>query len=327
MPELLSYSHEPETPLIRVEHLVKHFPLGRGTGKGNVVQAVSDVSFHIRRHETLGVVGESGCGKSTTGRLVLQLLKATSGAVFFEDRDLCRLSSEELRRVRLDMRMIFQDPFSSLDPRQTVERIIAEPMEIAGIDVKQRREIVRELLPTVGLADYHATRYPHEFSGGQRQRIGIARALVLNPKFIVCDEPVSALDVSVQAQILNLLKELQEKFSLTYMFISHDLAVVRHISDRVAVMYLGKLMELADKKELFMHPLHPYTLALLSAIPNSGKLGVKRILLDGALPSPADPPTGCRFHTRCWKATAECREVEPEWREVCSGHGIACHNV
>ena len=311
------------TPLVRVEHLVKAFPVSR-SGKGAAVQAVSDVSFSIAPHETLGLVGESGCGKSTTGRLLLHIIKPTSGRVIFAGQDLCAMDAETLRMARRDFRMIFQDPFSSLDPRMNVADLITEPMTIAGYSRGERHERARELLQVVGLADYHATRYPHEFSGGQRQRIGIARALVLNPRFIVCDEPVSALDVSVQAQILNLLKDLQQEFSLTYLFISHDLAVVHHISDRVAVMYLGKLVELAPRDKLFTTPLHPYTEALLSSIPEVGRTR-GRIVLSGEVPNPVSPPTGCRFHTRCWKSLPRCAQEVPAWNDMGDGHFVACH--
>lgn len=316
-------THCETMPLVRVEHLVKEFPVSR-SGKGAAVQAVSDVSFSVLPHETLGLVGESGCGKSTTGRLLLHILKPTSGQVFFAGQDLCAMDDAALRVARRDFRMIFQDPFSSLDPRMNVADLITEPMTIAGYSRGERHEQARNLLRVVGLADYHATRYPHEFSGGQRQRIGIARALVLNPRFIVCDEPVSALDVSVQAQILNLLKDLQEEYSLTYLFISHDLAVVHHISDRVAVMYLGKLVELAPKGSLFASPLHPYTEALLSSIPEVGRER-GRIVLTGEVPNPICPPDGCRFHTRCWKRLPLCEHEVPIWKDMGNGHFVACH--
>lgn len=313
-------------PLLRVERLCKDFPLARG-GKGAAVRAVSDVSFSILPWETLGLVGESGCGKSTTGRLLLRIIEPTSGRIFFQGKTLYPPGAgeeESLRILHRDFRMIFQDPFSSLNPRMSVEDLITEPMAIAGCGREERRGRARELLTMVGLAEYHATRYPHEFSGGQRQRIGIARALAMNPKFIVCDEPVSALDVSVQAQIVNLLKDLQEQLELTYLFISHDLSVVHHISDRVAVMYLGKLVEMGSKSDLFAGPLHPYTEALLSAIPDPSRQR-QRIVLTGELPSPVNPPSGCRFHTRCRKKMAVCEQEEPRWKEMGDGHGVACH--
>jgi oligopeptide transport system ATP-binding protein len=295
------------------------------------VQAVDKVSFDVYEGETLGLVGESGCGKSTTGRTILQLHRPTSGKVYFEDKDLTTLKGEDLRQMRGMMQIIFQDPYASLNPRMTVGNIIGEPLEVHGIgNAKERRDRVRELLRLVGLNPYFIQRYPHEFSGGQRQRIGVARALALNPSFIVCDEPISALDVSIQAQVVNLLEELQEKFSLTYLFIAHDLSMVRHIADRTAVMYLGKLVELADRDELYGNPLHPYTQALLSAVPIPDPVKEKkreRIILKGDVPSPAKPPSGCRFHTRCPLAIDVCKEVEPEWREVAPGHWAACHLV
>ena len=312
--------------LVRAEGLVKEFPVGRGE-KSGAVQAVAGIDFTVKRQETLGMVGESGCGKSTTGRLALRILDPTGGRVFFDGVDLCTLDAAALRAARRDFCMIFQDPFSSLDPRMSIAEIITEPMSIAGATKKERQERAKELLEVVGLAPYHATRFPHEFSGGQRQRIGIARALSTNPRFIVCDEPVSALDVSVQAQIVNLLKDLQESFALTYLFISHDLSVVRHISDRVVVLYLGKVMEEAPRDALFENPRHPYTQALLSAVPNSARLGRQRIILSGELPSPVNPPSGCRFHTRCWKTSPICREQEPEFRSCGADHIAACHNV
>ncbi len=317
--------------LVTVSRLVKHFPITKGILRQRPVghvRAVDDISFTIRRRETLGLVGESGCGKSTTGRLLIRLLDPTSGTIRFDDYDLSDLDTEALRKARQDFRMIFQDPYSSLNPRMSVEDIIAEPMEIAGIDKATRRGRARELLKVVGLADYHANRFPHEFSGGQRQRIGIARALALNPKFLVCDEPVSALDVSVQAQVINLLRDLQREFDLTYLFVSHDLSVVRHISDRIAVMYLGKIVELAEKRTLFERRLHPYTRALLSAVPIP-KPGLKRerIVLTGDLPSAIDPPSGCRFHTRCPFAMDTCRTVEPPLIDVGGGHHVACHLI
>ncbi len=326
-----------ETPtkdevLVDVRNLVMHFPLTKGIifqRKVGAVRAVDGVSFTIRRGETLGLVGESGCGKSTTGRAILQLYRPTSGEVYFEGIDLTKLKGEQLRRMRRKMQMIFQDPYASLNPRMTVGSIIGEPLEIHGLAKgKEKQERVQELLRVVGLNPYFANRYPHEFSGGQRQRIGIARALAVNPLFIVCDEPISALDVSIQAQIINLLEELQDEFGLTYLFIAHDLSVVRHISDRVAVMYLGKIVELADRTELYTNPLHPYTKALLSAVPIPDPVIERkreRIILTGDVPSPVNPPPACRFHTRCPLADTICRQVEPEWREVRPGHWVACH--
>jgi len=295
------------------------------------VQAVDNVSFEIRKGETLGLVGESGCGKSTTGRTILQLYRPTAGKVYYGDMDLTTLKGEALRRMRRNMQMIFQDPYASLNPRLTVGAIIAEPLEVHGIgNARERRERVQELLQLVGMSPHFVNRYPHEFSGGQRQRIGVARALALQPEFIVCDEPISALDVSIQAQVVNLLEELQATFGLTYLFIAHDLSMVRHISDRTAVMYLGKVVELATRDELYSHPLHPYTQALLSAVPIPDPLKEakrQRIILEGDVPSPANPPRGCRFHPRCPLAVDVCKEVEPEWREVAPDHWVACHLV
>ena len=318
--------------LLDVRDLVMHFPLTQGLifqRKVGAVRAVDGVSFHIKRGETLGLVGESGCGKSTTGRAILQLYKPTSGEVFFEGQDLTRLKGEQMRRMRRKVQMIFQDPYASLNPRMTVGSIIGEPLEIHGLAKgREKQQRVQELLSVVGLNPYFANRYPHEFSGGQRQRIGIARALAVNPSFIVCDEPISALDVSIQAQIINLLEELQNEFGLTYLFIAHDLSVVRHISDRIAVMYLGKIAELADHLELYRNPLHPYSKALLSAVPIPDPVIERRrerIILTGDVPSPVNPPSGCRFHTRCPLADTICREKEPEFREVVPGHWAACH--
>jgi oligopeptide transport system ATP-binding protein len=320
--------------LVRVIDLKKHFPITRGIllqRQVGAVKAVDGVSFEIFQGETLGLVGESGCGKSTTGRTILQLYPPTSGNVFFGDTDLTKVGSEKLRGLRRDLQIIFQDPYASLNPRMTVGAIVGEPLEVHRIgNRRERRERVEELLRLVGLNPYFINRYPHEFSGGQRQRIGIARALALEPEFIVCDEPISALDVSIQAQVVNLLQELQEKLGLTYLFIAHDLSMVRHISDRVAVMYLGKIMELAERDELYTNPLHPYTQALLSAvpIPDPGKeKRRKRIILEGDVPSPSNPPSGCPFHTRCPLAVEVCENVVPEWRDVSPGHWVFCHLV
>jgi len=318
--------------LLEVRNLVMHFPLTQGIifqRRVGAVKAVDGISFTVRRGETLGLVGESGCGKSTTGRAILQLYKPTAGEVIFNGTDLTRLSAGEMRKQRKYLQMIFQDPYASLNPRMTVGAIIAEPMQIHNLAPKaERLARVQELLETVGLNPYFANRYPHEFSGGQRQRIGIARALAANPQFIVADEPVSALDVSIQAQIINLLEELQEKFGLTYLFIAHDLSVVRHISDRVAVMYLGKIVELATRDQLYTEPLHPYTKALLSAVPiPDPKIEKKRerIILTGDVPSPINPPPGCHFHTRCPYVMDICRKIEPKFAATHSGHYVACH--
>ena len=320
--------------LVRVENLKKHFPIRRGIlvqREVAAVRAVDGVSFDIYQGETLGLVGESGCGKSTTGRTLLQLYRPTAGSVFFKGEDLTKLKGAALRKKRRHMQMIFQDPYASLNPRMTVGKIVEEPLEIHNIGTPQeRKERVAELLNLVGFSPSFVTRYPHEFSGGQRQRIGIARALALQPEFIVLDEPISALDVSIQAQVVNLLEDLQEKFNLTYLFIAHDLSMVRHISDRTAVMYLGKVVELATRDELYSHPLHPYTQALLSAVPipdPKKERERKRIVLEGDVPSPVNPPSGCRFRTRCPLAKDICAEEEPAWREVSPGHWVACHMV
>ena len=319
--------------LLQVENLVKHFPINRGLLQKQVgaVRAVDDVSFYVKRGETLGLVGESGCGKSTTGRSILQLYRPTSGKVDFEGVDLAKIKGEELRRTRRRMQMIFQDPYASLNPRMTVGTIIGEPLIVHNIaSGKEVDDRVAHLLELVKLNPSFATRYPHEFSGGQRQRIGVARALSLQPSFIVCDEPISALDVSIQAQVVNLLEELQEQFNLTYLFIAHDLSMVRHISTRVAVMYLGVIVELADRADLYQSPLHPYSKALLSAVPIPDPLAEasrKRTILEGDVPSPANPPSGCRFRTRCPIADKICAEARPEFREVTPGHFVACHMV
>jgi oligopeptide transport system ATP-binding protein len=320
--------------LIKVENLTKHFPITRGVliqRQIGAVQAVDNVSFTIKRGETLGLVGESGCGKSTVGRTILQLYPATSGKVYFKDKELTRLKGENLRNLRRDMQIIFQDPYASLNPRMTVGGIIGEPLEVHNIGTpKERKARVRDLLRLVGLNPYFINRYPHEFSGGQRQRIGVARALALEPEFIVCDEPISALDVSIQAQVVNLLEELQQMLGLTYLFIAHDLSMVRHISDRTAVMYLGKIVELASRDELYTNALHPYTRALLSAVPIPDPVKERRrvrTILTGDVPSPAKPPSGCRFHTRCPIAMDICKTEEPEWREAVPDHWTACHAV
>jgi peptide/nickel transport system ATP-binding protein/oligopeptide transport system ATP-binding protein len=317
--------------LIEVKNLVKYFPVRGGLLQRVIawVQAVDDVSFSIKEGETLGLVGESGCGKTTVGRTLLRLVPATKGQVLFQGQDVFMANSTELKALRRNMQIIFQDPFSSLDPRMPVGESIAEGLLVHGMrDRRKRFEIVIETLRRVGLEDYHARRYPHEFSGGQRQRIGIARALALRPKFIICDEPVSALDVSIQAQVLNILNELQQEFGLTYLFIAHNLSVVEHISDRVAVMYLGKMVELADRDELYRNPLHPYTQALMSAIPIPDPLLKReRVILKGDVPSPLRPPSGCRFHPRCPVALAHCAQQEPEFKEVSPGHWVACWRV
>jgi oligopeptide transport system ATP-binding protein len=319
--------------LLEVKDLFKYFPIHAGLTSRHVadVRAVDGVSFTIEAGETLGLVGESGSGKTTIGRLLLRLLAATKGEIFFEGRDVLKLSRSDIRRLRREIQIIFQDPFASLNPRMSIAEIVGEPLRIHGLaSGKEIEGRVRELLATVGLQPYHANRYPHEFSGGQRQRIGIARALAVNPRFIVCDEPVSALDVSIQAQVINLLEDLQREFKLTYLFIAHDLSVVRHISTRVAVMYVGKIVELADRDELYQNPLHPYTQALLSAIPipdPAVEKRRKRIVLTGDIPSPVNPPPGCRFHTRCPVAFERCSTEEPPLREYSPGHFAACHWV
>ncbi|HWQ40921.1 MAG TPA: dipeptide ABC transporter ATP-binding protein [Desulfosporosinus sp.] len=318
--------------LLKVENLQKYFPIRKGiVVQKHVgdVKAVDGVSFDIRRGETLGMVGESGCGKSTIGRTILRLLEPTEGTVTFEGKVLNDLSGEEMRKMRSQMQMIFQDPYASLNPRMRVGDIIGEPILIHGVSKRAEREKrVRKLLDVVGLSPYHGARYPHEFSGGQRQRIGIARALSVNPKLIVCDEPVSALDVSIQAQVINLLEDLQRDFNLTYLFIAHDLSIVKHISDRIVVMYLGKMVELCNSEELYKNPQHPYTIALLSAIPvPDPTMKRDRIILKGDVPSPVNPPSGCHFHTRCPKVQGICKEQDPKFKDIGNGHYVACHLV
>jgi oligopeptide transport system ATP-binding protein len=320
--------------LVQVRGLKKYFPITQGIvfqKEIGAVKAVDDVSFEICRGETLGLVGESGCGKTTTGRTILQLYRPTDGQVLFDGIDLTQLQGKELRELRKRMQMIFQDPFASLNPRWTISRIIAEPLKVHKINSKKtNQDRVGELLEIVRLNSHYLNRYPHEFSGGQRQRIGIARALASNPEFIVCDEPISALDVSIQAQIVNLLEDLQDQLGLTYLFIAHDLSMVRHICDRVAVMYLGSIVELAERDELYLHPQHPYTIALLSAVPIPDPHATRareRTILEGDPPSPSDPPQGCRFHPRCPIVKDICSLDQPEWREITPGHWIACHAV
>ena len=317
--------------LVQVQDLKMHFPITQGIiiqRKAGAIKAVDGVSFGIVQGETLGLVGESGCGKSTTGRAILQLYEPTAGKVTFDGQELTQLKGEPLRKMRRRMQMIFQDPYASLNPRMTVGDIVGEPLVVHNIAKgKERRERVQELLRVVGLNPYFVNRYPHEFSGGQRQRIGVARALAVNPDFIVCDEPISALDVSIQAQIINLLEDLQAEFNLTYLFIAHDLSVVRHISDRIAVMYLGKIVELTDRYRLYNEPMHPYTQALLSAVPIPDPMVVEkrqRVILEGDVPSPANPPKGCNFSTRCPVVMDICKEQEPEFKDVGDGHWVAC---
>ena len=318
-------------PLLAVENLTKHFPIMQGVFRRQVgtVKAVDGLDFEIHERETLGLVGESGCGKSTAGRVILRLHDATAGRIVFRGTDITSLEGESLRRLRPRMQMIFQDPQDSLNPRMTVSSIISEPLQEHGtVKAGALRRRVEELLDAVGLDPGFTNRYPHEFSGGQRQRIGVARALALNPELIVCDEPIAALDVSIQAQVVNLLEDLQEQLGLTYLFISHDLGMIRHIADRVAVMYLGRIVELAPSDTLYREPLHPYTRALLSAVPiHDPELEARRqrVILSGEVPSPANPPPGCRFSTRCPIAAPECSEREPLWRELRPGHRVACH--
>lgn len=319
------------TKLVTVDNLVKYFPVKAGLLQRTVawVQAVDDVSFYVKEGETLGLVGESGCGKTTVGRTMLRLIEPTSGEIKFKGTDILKLRGNELKAMRRNMQIIFQDPYSSLDPRIPVGESIGEGLRIHNIGKKrQQDEIVMDTLKKVGLEDYHSRRFPHEFSGGQRQRIGIARALALRPQFIVADEPVSALDVSIQSQVLNILKDLQREFSLTYLFIAHNLSVVEHISDRVAVMYLGKIVEMAERDEMFLNPLHPYTQALMSAIPiPDPTIKRERIILQGDVPSPVKPPSGCRFHPRCPVAFEACPLIVPSLLEVKPGHWVACHRV
>ncbi|MCT4606047.1 MAG: dipeptide ABC transporter ATP-binding protein [Marinisporobacter sp.] len=317
--------------LLEIKDLKKYFPIKKGflANKIQYVKAVDNISFHIKKGETLGLVGESGCGKSTTGRTIIRLYEPTDGKIFFDGVDISNLSEKELQPIRNKIQMIFQDPYACLNSRMTVGDIIGEALDIHNLaSGKQRTEIIHDLLSKVGLNPDHAIRYPHEFSGGQRQRIGIARALAVKPEFIICDEPISALDVSIQAQVVNMLGDLQEELGLTYLFIAHDLSMVRYISDRIGVMYLGQLVEIAGSDEIFENPAHPYTKALLSAIPipdpDQSKIR-KRILLEGDVPSPINPPNGCRFCTRCAYATKKCSEIEPVMKDIGSGHMASCH--
>ncbi|MFD1038827.1 ABC transporter ATP-binding protein [Virgibacillus byunsanensis] len=318
--------------LLEVKNLKKHFPLKSKhmfSKDKPVLKAVDGISFSVQAGETLGLVGESGCGKSTAGRSILKLLEPTEGEIYFKGEDITSFRGEKIRKLRKEMQIIFQDPYASLNPRKTIEKIITEPMKIFNIPKEERNSKLERLLDVVGLNSHHKHRYPHEFSGGQRQRIGIARSLALDPELVICDEPVSALDVSIQAQVINLMEDLQEEFNLTYVFIAHDLSVVHHISDRVAVMYLGELVEIAEVNELYSSPKHPYTQALLSAVPETNTQQEKqRIILTGDLPSPANPPKGCKFHTRCPYAEAICRTKEPKLKQVSSdGQMAACHFV
>ncbi len=318
--------------LLEVEDLVKHFPIRKGgllSKEKAAVQAVDGITFSVQKGETLGVVGESGCGKTTLGRLIIRLLEPTSGSIIFDGQNITELPRDRMRELRKDLQIIFQDPYSSLNPRMTVGDIVGEPFLIHSLAKGQEREKkIQELLEVVGLSSFHARRFPHEFSGGQKQRIGIARALAVHPRLIVCDEPVSALDVSIQAQVINLLQDLQDQYDLTYLFIAHDLSVVKHISTRIAVMYLGKFVELTSKAELYKNPQHPYTQALLSAIPEADPaIKKERIILKGDVPSPINPPKGCRFHTRCPKAMDVCTVVQPKFLDSGGGHYVACHLI
>lgn len=323
-------SEQSSTPLVDIRHLKEYFPISTGPFTTKPLKAVDDVSFTIRRGETLGLVGESGCGKTTVGRTVLQLYKPTAGEIYYDGKPV--KTKKELKAFRTKATMVFQDPYSSLNPRMTVSDIIAEPLDVHGLykTKEERRDRVLELMQYVGLNSEHASRYAHEFSGGQRQRIGIARALSVSPEFIVCDEPVSALDVSIQAQVINMFDELQDKLGLTYLFIAHDLLVVRHISDRIAVMYLGKMVELADAAEIYDHPLHPYSRSLISAVPVPDPRIARanqRIALKGDIPSPLNAPSGCPFRTRCPYVSEACAESMPEFKEVSAGHFVACHRT
>ncbi|HEY4599779.1 MAG TPA: dipeptide ABC transporter ATP-binding protein [Cerasibacillus sp.] len=320
------------TTLLEVKELKKYFPLKSDklfSRKKPMLKAVDGVSFSVKKGETLGLVGESGCGKSTTGRAILKLLEPTAGEIFYKGENITTCKDERLRMLRKDMQLIFQDPYASLNPRKTIEKMIAEPMEIFGIPKAERLKKVDKMMKLVGLSPYHKQRYPHEFSGGQRQRIGIARSLVLEPELVICDEPVSALDVSIQAQVINLMEDLQKEFNLTYIFIAHDLSVVHHISDRVAVMYLGEIVEIGEVNELYADPKHPYTQALLSAVPAANPhVEKERIILQGDLPSPQNPPSGCKFRTRCPFAEEICRLHKPELKQIApSGRMAACHFV
>jgi len=318
-----------DAPLLEVRNLKKYFPVKGGIFSKPIgyVYAVDGVSFYLNQGESLGLVGESGCGKSTTARAILRLIEPTEGEILFEGKDVCKLDRKEMRSIRRDMQIVFQDPYASLDPRRTVEQTIGEPLDVFNIaSKKERKERIAYLLQKVGLSPEHARRYPHEFSGGQRQRIGIARALALNPKLIIGDEPVSALDVSIQAQVINLLEDIQKEFKLSYIIIAHDLAVVEHVCDRIAVMYLGRIVELAKDKELYTSPVHPYTVALLSAIPvPDPNITKKRIILEGDVPSPMRPPSGCHFHTRCRRKKDVCETTVPKLTEIGDGHFVACH--